>query len=349
MAKLPKIFQNRLFLLLIPITLGVLLAFIVSRFETDNWLKLEQQILGLEVETSFGEAPIYVGSLRLPNGDEYKPNALCANEHYYLLTYHDLPYVDMFSQRFEYIRRLDLSTLGDASITDIDSDDEHIYITDSRSGSIRIHNYSGELTQSIDWLPDGRTRLRPFGITLFDGVLYVSDRKLQQIMAINIMEKPSISEPGELIFSAPKSSGVNNNFFAPGFPAISPDGRLLVPTLEPPNVRAFTCSGRDMGFVINPDGNALKAPQGIAFDNIPSPGLLAKADSVFDPSGILAQGRMHIADSKSGDIHVYDPTGTLVLTYGKELIAPINLVIDNKRRIIVISDSMDPRLKIYKF
>ncbi|MCF7823144.1 MAG: hypothetical protein K9N35_03140 [Candidatus Marinimicrobia bacterium] len=332
-----------------PILVGAILAFSISIFSHDDWLTLERKIQNTHVITQFDEPPVYLGSLKLSDDKNLRPFAFCSTDQYRFLSYHNKSLVDIFDTRFKFIKRLDLSHEGKGSITGITADHDHIYMTDSQIGDLRIYDLLGTLIQRIAWLPDHVSRLRPYGITLHDGVLYVTDRKLQQVMAINIMEKPGISEPGELIFSAPDLNGSDLDFFAPGYCIISPDGRLLVSTLHPANVRVFSCNGRDMGLLVKPESNALQSPQGMAFDNIPSPKFLARADSVFDPSGIYQQGRLHIADSETGMIHVFDPSGTQILTYGEELESPINLAIDNEKRLIMITDMASTELKFYKF
>lgn len=349
MADLKPLFKNKIVRVSLPVLMGVLLAVVISIFNSDDWLKLDMQLQKMNVETKFNEAPIYVGSLDLSDENELNPYALCSTEENYFVSYLNRALVDVFDERFRYVKRLDLSHQGKGSITGIDADKEYIYVADSQTGDIRIYDYSGNLIQRLAWLPDNQTRLRPQSLALFDGVLYVTDRKLQKVMAINIMEKPGISEPGELIFSVPNKTSPELEFFAPGFCTISPDGRLLVSTVSPPNIRVFTCSGRDMGLLIEPDVNDLKSPQGMAFDEIPSPELLARNDSIFDPSGTYELGRIHIADREAGLIHIYDSFGKPVTTYGAELHSPINMVIDNKKRLIVISDMADSQLKFYKY
>ena len=88
---------------------------------------------------------------------------------------------------------------------------------------------------------------------------------------------------------------------------------------------------------------------GIAMDNMPSPALLAKKTGGFDPSGVNDQGRIHVVDAQLAKVKVFDPLGKYVLTYGQELRQPNGIAINQKKRLIFISDAKLQAIAVYKY
>ncbi len=116
-------------------------------------------------------------------------------------------------------------------------------------------------------------------------------------------------------------------------------------------VKAFTCSGRSAHLFEKDGAAALKTPMGIAQDDLPSPALLEEKTKIFTPSKNRPndQGRIHVVDAAPAAVKVFDSQGKYVLSYGTELKQPNGIAIDQKRRLIFISDTALHAIAVYKY
>ena len=94
-----------------------------------------------------------------------------------------------------------------------------------------------------------------------------------------------------------------------------------------------------------------KMPEIYAVVAAMSPALLANKAEVFTPSQnrVNDQGRIHVVDAEPAGVKVFDSLGKYVLSYGTELRQPNGIAIDQKRRLIFISDTALHAIAVYKY
>ncbi len=300
--------------------------------------------------TLFEQPPVFIGLHSIAEAGELRPFALALNEGKLLVSYLGTDRIDEFSGKLELLRTLHLLPDEQASITGLAAEGDRIYATDFKSGDLLVADYkTGKLVQSYGLLPDGKSRMKAIGVTYYKNNLYVSDVASQKMLAIGATTEKDARDEGELIVGFPNG---RPNEFELGYPTasmVTPDGRLLVSDAKSGEIKAFTCNGRS-AHLFEKEGEArLKTPMGIAMDNMPSPVLQAKKTEVFDPSGVNDQGRIHVVDAELAKVKVFDSLGKYVLTYGQELRQPNGIAVNQKRRLIFISDTKLHAIAVYKY
>jgi len=227
---------------------------------------------------------------------------------------------------------------------------DRIYATDFRSGRLLFVEYkTGKVLEAYGWLPGHRGHMRAMGVAYYKGNLYVSDVASRKMLAIGALGEKDVREEGELITGFPNGKPGEFELGYPTASMVTPDGRLLVSDAKFRDVKAFTCSGRSAHRFDNEGEAALHAPMGIAMDDLQSPRLVAEARKAFDPTRVNLQGRIHVVDAEQARVKVFDALGKYVLTYGEELRQPNGIAIDQRRRLIFISDTRLRAIAVYKY
>lgn len=301
--------------------------------------------------TQFDQPPVFIGLQAMPEPGKLKPFALALSERKLLVSYLGSDRIDEFSEKLDYLRTLHLLDKEPASITGLAVDGDRIYATDFKSGDLLFAEYkSGKLLQSYGWHPGHALRMKALGVAFYKNNLYVSDVASRQMLAIGASTEKDMREEGELITRFPNGRAAEFELGYPTWAMVTPDGRLLVSDAKSGEVKAFTCNGRS-AHLFEKGGDAdLKIPMGIAMDNLLSPEQLArKKASTFDPSGLNDQGRIHVVDVSLAKVKVFDALGKYVLSYGTELQQPNGIAIDQKRRLIFISDTALHAIAVYKY
>ena len=300
--------------------------------------------------TAFDQPPVFIGLQPVAAETALKPFALALNEGKLLVSYLSTDRVDEFSEKLEYKRTLHLLDNAPASITGLAVEGDRIYAADFNSGELLFAEYeTGKVLQTYGWLPDHKTRMKALGVAYYQNNLYVSDVASGKMLAIGALAEKDVREEGELIAGFPNG---RPGEFALGYPTasmVTPDGRLIVSDAKLRDVKAFTCSGRSAHLFDREGEAALEAPMGIAMHGLRSPELLAAAKKVFDPSGVSEQGRIHVVDAVQARVKVFNALGKYVLSYGVELVQPNGIAIDQKRRLIFISDAKLRAIALYKY
>jgi sugar lactone lactonase YvrE len=302
--------------------------------------------------TTFAQKPVFVGEQELASSDDTlaQPFGLAIFHENLLVSYVGANRIEEYSPDFSAHREFNPSPEPDASFTGLLVYRDRLYTTNYRTGELYVLNYQdGSFVTAFGTFPDGRTRMKLFGIAQAGDEVYATDSRTNTILAISTTTIPGIKEEGELITTFPSPKQENFQLSFPSFAATTPDGRLLVSDVGNKEVKVFTCSGRPIQRFETSERTRLHAPMGIAMDNVPSPQSIAAADSIFDPSGMLYQGRVHVVDSSPGRVHVYDASGRYVLTYGEELERPNGIAIDTNRRLIFIADAEKRAVLLYKY
>lgn len=299
--------------------------------------------------TSFDRRPLFVGVKQMPD-TSLRPFAVTLHEGRLLVSYLSTDRIDEFSDRLEYRRTFRLLGGEGASITGLAIEGDRMYAVDFRSGELLIADYqSGKLLHSFGYYPGRKNRMKLVSVTLSAGNVYATDVATKQVLVISPSTVPDVRDEWELILHFPRSSAKDFELEYPTCVTATPDGRLLVGDAGNKSVKAFTCNGRPAHHFEKEGEASLTAPMGIAIDNLPSPKLLAIADTVFHPSGVYEQGRIHVVDAVQARVKVFDALGSYVFSYGDELRQPNRIAIDHSRRLIFIADAWLRAIVLYKY
>ena len=300
--------------------------------------------------TEFDQAPVYIGLQPVPEPG-LRPFAMALQGSKLLVSYLGSDRIDEFSEKLEYLRTLHLLDKAPASITGLAVDGDRIFAADFTSGDLLFADYkTGKLLRAYGWHPGHTARMKALGVTFYSNTLYVSDVASRQMLAIGAQDEPKLREEGELITRFPNGRAAELELGYPTWTMVTADGRLLVSDAKSGEIKVFTCNGRS-AYLFGKEGAALRTPMGIAMDTVVSPALIKEAKEKFDPSPsrISDQGRIHVVDAAPAGVKVFDALGKYVLSYGTELKQPNGIAIDQKRRLIFISDTALHAIAVYKY
>ncbi len=338
------------FLILLAILVGVVIGILVWLISSLTVTDLIKKAGKIEA-TIFTQPPIFVGFKNIePPDTSAQVFTVTIHNDKLLVSFLNSDCIQEYSASLELIRTICLLDGESASITGIVVEGDRLYAANYRTGELHFADYTnGKLINSFGLFPDNQTSMKLFGVAYRSDAIYVSDSRTNQILAISAIEVPDLKDEGELLLNFPTAELKDFQLSFPTFLAITPDGRLLVSDVGNKEVKAFTCSGRP-AHLFEKDGEAkFAAPMGIAFDNVQSPELIALKDSIFDPSGVYEQGRIHIVDTKLANVKVFNALGKYLLTYGEELEQPNGIAIDQTRRLIFIADTKKNNVAVYKY
>lgn len=314
---------------------GLLILLIVIACENNNLPTYNTPPI---FEKEMGES--YFDSLGL------KPVRIIYYKDTLFLSYTSESRIDLFTINFEYIKTIELTDPEPVFPTNFVIADSLIVVADHTKGALIVYDRGGNFLESFGLLPDQQTRLSPFGLAFYGGVIYSGDAALRQIMAISYADAPGITEKGELILTFPQDSTKYLGF--PSALYVTYDGRLLVGDAALGKILVFTCDGRFIYDFDSLDVFKNMAPHGITIDWLIDPSL--QDTSSFDPSGIPAMGRFHITDGNNNVVHMFNPLGKYVGSYPDDnrLTKPSGIAYDTKRKLIYIADPGADRIFVYR-
>ncbi len=265
------------------------------------------------------------------------------------ISYINKPYIDVYNTDFHKLSTIHLNYPEEVYPTSFHVSDSNIFVVDHSKGAIVIYSRLGKYIKSFGVHPDGKTRLSPFALIYYGGVLYVTDIKQKAVLAISVVDAEGITETGELIQTIPIDTLNPIKFGSTVF--VTFDGRLLAGDAGSGLIKVYTCDGH---FIYNFDTipYTLKiSPQAIELDNLIDPDLKALDSNSFDPSGIRNMGRIHLVDDNNAKIHIFNPLGKYVASYPEDSILskPSGIAIDRKNRIIFVTDPKSKIIQIYKY
>jgi hypothetical protein len=346
----PLIRDRRMLFLVIPLMAGLLIAGVTYFGNRYFWGGIQERIRLAQDTTSFAQAPRYIGKVPMFDGERpLQPYAIALSGDSLFVTSLGSNWVDIYDAGFAHIGRIVLEG-SSMLLSSVMVSGDRILIADRQQQSLRTYTRSGKLVERYEWLPGGTERLGAYGLAMQGSVIYVTDVLHRQIHAISSGSVPGLVDSGELLFSAPLHRDSTVRFEYPVAAAVTADGRLLVSDISEGIVQVFACDGRYAYSIPETRQAFLAAPHSIAFDNLPNPELLARRTQEFDPSGLQLQGRIHVVDRDGHRVCVFDPTGQYVLNYGSsELTLPNGIVIDQQRRLIVLSDTRACALSIFHY
>jgi sugar lactone lactonase YvrE len=262
------------------------------------------------------------------------------------VSYNGLSRIDAYNFQLQRLSSLELKAPEQILPTAFAITDTSIIVADHGRGVVAIFDRQGHYRTSFDTLPDGTTKIQPIALVALQGVAYVADMTSRRVLAISLNDIPDITEAGELILTIPPTGSA-----ALGFPSavqVTPDGRLLIGDAARAEIAVFACEGsRIYGFESIPDLPRL-APQGFAYDRVLD--ATRQDESSFDPSGVRAQGRLHLVDGYNGKIHMFTPLGVFIGSYPPEnrLAGPTGIAADATGEHLFIADPPTRRILVYR-
>jgi hypothetical protein len=323
---------------------SAILLFVIVIFIFINGCEKDQ------LTDEYSTAPRLIDSIFITSGaDTLSPSRIMFYQDSLFVSYDNRPIIDVFNLNFEKCRTIYLSYPEDVFPTSFDISDSNIFVADYNKGAIAIYNRSGKFQNSFGLHSDGETRLSPFALRYFGGVLYVSDIIKQAVMAISVVNAGVVTEIGEHILDIP-SDTLKPVYFGSTI-YITFDGRLIAGDANTGEIKVYTCIGSYIYPFDSVETAKKIAPQAIDLDYIRDPDLKAKDSSSFDPSGIRNMGRIHVVDANNNQVHMFNPIGKYISSYpeDKSLSRPMGIAIDNRNRKIFITDSSSRTIKIFKF
>ena len=342
---------RRLIPVLLPILSGVVITAAVYFGSRYVWGDIGERLALSSDTTRFSEPPLYVGTEPLrSDGKPLRPYAIRLQHDSLYVSYLGLPRIDIYDLSLKRLKSVRLEESEGGLISSIDVYAGNIYVADLQRQEVRVHDREGRLLDAYRWLPGAKHRIVPHGLTVFRDVLYVTDIAQRQVHAISVVDKPKLTEAGELLFSAPDLNNPRFRFLFPAAAAVTPDGRLLVSDLEKGVVRVLGCDGRYAYSLPDTRSEVLRSPQAIALDNLPNPELLNRRSVEFDPSGIETQGRIHVVDREGKRVVMFDAKGAYVASYGSgRLSVPNGIAIYQDQRLIFIADTQEGALVLFRY
>lgn len=335
---------------LLPLCTALVFAVVVIMLSR-NVLSTVPEKLAMTDTTEFHQPPRLIGEIPLSEDDAaLQPYALALTDTSLLVSSIGSSDLLVLDDAFERERVITLQTPAQSLIGGLCVDANTVYVADFGAGELGLYDWQGKRIDHYSFLPEQRGRMRPYNLALHDGILYVTDPSNHAIRIITAHDRGAISERGELLISVDLgASGAAQLQFASSA-LVTPDGRLLVSDMTGAGVHAYTCNGRYAYPFAAPETHPLRAPHMMAMDNLPNPEYVARDRKIFDPSGVLCEGRIHVIDREAKDVVVYDALGKPVLRYGAgDLEIPNGIAIDHRRRAIIIADSQKGSLVIYKY
>lgn len=301
-------------------------------------------------ETGYRRSPVFVGMVDLGDHGVDQPFAVALKDQNLLVSSFNSDVVLELDSNLRYIRTVHLLEGKDASITGVAASGDRLFAVDHLGGELLIADYaSGGRVEAFGFLPDKQTRMKPFGVAAAEGQLYLSDFQTRRVHAVSHEKIEGLKDEWELIVSIPTVERDSFHLKEPTFIGLTPDGRLLISDMALGNVQAYSCNGRPAHLFEREGEAGFYGPMGIAFDNLSSPEATGLVDTIFDPSGIFEQGRIHVVDGALAHVKVFDPFGAYLLLYGKELRRPAGIAIDQKRRLIFVADQDLGGIALYKY
>jgi sugar lactone lactonase YvrE len=263
------------------------------------------------------------------------------------VSYKGIPRLDKYTLDFQRVGRVDLTDPEPVKPSAFAVSDSQIVVADHARGAVVIYDRGGRFVNSFGLLPDAQTRLLPLALSWFQGVAYVADMALKQVLAISTAADSDVSSQGELILQVPGDKG--NALGLPSAVFVTPDGRLLVGDAGEGEIRVFTCDGREIYSFDPVPGGGKIAPQGFALDTERDPSL--QVENSRDPSGVREMGRIHMVDGRGRRVHMFNPLGKYLASYPDEktLDGPSDVAIDTANHRVYVADSRAKQIHVFNY
>jgi hypothetical protein len=280
-------------------------------------------------------------------GTERQPVRLQVVGDSLFVSYNGSTVLDCFDGNLEKIASIELRAPEPILPTDFRITESQILVADHAKGVVAIFDRTGKYLDSYGRLPDDATRLMPIALTHHGSVLYVADMGIKQVLAIALASEPGVTESGEIILSIPAVGAGELGF--PSAVHVTGDGRLLVGDSGRSKIQVFTCAGRTVYSFETIPGRTRITPLGFAQDDIIDP--TAEKEGSSDPSGVRRQGRFHVADGLSGQVHLFSPLGRYLASYPEPgvLDKPSSVAVHAQSGRVFVADPPRGRILVYRY
>lgn len=262
------------------------------------------------------------------------------------VSYNGLARLDYFDLELRWLGTIELEAPEPILPTDFRVSGGRILVGDHAKGLIAVFDRGGRYVESFGTLPDGVTCLMPIALAHKGNFVYLADMGLRRILAIALETVSGSTEAGELVLSIPAETEDPLGF--PSAVHVTQDGRLLVGDSGQAKVRVFTCAGREIYSFDAVPGRTKMTPLGFAQDGVINSRI--QDGSSFDPSGVRGQGRFHVADGFSGQVHLFSPLGSYLASYPEEggIDKPSSVAVDPVGGGIYVADPPSGRILVFR-
>jgi len=256
------------------------------------------------------------------------PQALALAGDQLVVAYRRLNLVDFFDEAGQRLVFFDPFPRGEMNISSLYVDDQgQLYINDFANRTLLMFDEGRNFLQVFPrGQESGASRPQlPVSISGSDKLLVIAD------LGDNTVK--SYLPNGEYVLSlSQEASGIPESWH-PFDVALTDDGRILVSDIQGKQVLAFSCAGKfAYAFAEPEEGNGPQKPGAMAIDSL---------------------GRVHLVDSGSHQIFVYDNFGRFLFTYGRPgsigtgMRVPTAIAIDTENDLVYIADSGNRQIDVW--
>jgi DNA-binding beta-propeller fold protein YncE len=256
------------------------------------------------------------------------PQALTLAGDQLVVAYRRLNLVDFFDDSGQRLAFFDPFPKGELNIAalHVDSQDQ-LYVSDLANRTVMVFD---DKRKFLHFFPSGKEAgavrpLLPVGISGNGKLLVVAD------LGDNTVK--TYLPRGEFVQALSQDASGQQGPWHPFDVALTDDGRILVSDIQGKQILAFSCAGKFVYDFADPEtGSSPQKPGTMALDSL---------------------GRVHLVDSGSHRIFVYDNFGRFLFTYGgvgtvdKGMRVPAAIAIDTERNLVYIADSGNRQVDVW--
>ncbi len=257
------------------------------------------------------------------------PQALALDRDHLITSYRNLNMVDFFDYEGNRQGLFDPFPQGRLNIAALHADSQgRLYISDAENRTILVFDAERNF---LHFFPSEQEEqsVRP---SLPVGI--AGNGKMLMIADMGDSTVKTYLPKGEFILSLDGPQSEEQEAWHPLGVALTDDGRALVSDIQGKRVSVFSCAGKFAYFFAEPEtGDGPLMPGPMAIDSL---------------------GRVHLVDSGSHRIFVYDNFGRFLFTYGDKGAAagamrtPAGIAIDKTNNLIFIADSGNRQIDVWK-
>ncbi len=256
------------------------------------------------------------------------PQALALDGEQLVVAYRRLNLVDFFAASGERLAFFDPFPRGEMNISSLYVDDQgQLYITDFANRSLLMFDAQRNFRH---FFPSGQ------GTAAARPQLPVSLRGSDKLLVVADLGDNTVKSylpQGEYVLSLSQEASGTPEPWHPFDVALTDDGRILVSDIRGKKILAFSCAGKFAYAFADPDkGDGPQKPGSMAIDSL---------------------GRVHLVDSGSHQIFVYDNFGRFLFTYGRlgsigtGMRVPTAIAIDTEKNLVYIADSGNRQIDVW--
>lgn len=277
------------------------------------------------------DPPVELTSLQFRDGgDLLTPNMLVSEGDSLYVGFAELDRIDIYNGALQFVDHLNLTGLNDFKPNSITATDSFLIVGDSQSGGFAVCDRDGYRRALINWYPDS-TRVKVAALNAGFGMLTLADAVTGRIAQISLIDNPPFYSFLELVSTFP----VGPTPIQPALCGLTmPDSSLWIGIQGA--VLIVGKNGRVRDRLEGSRHTILQHPVDMVLQNAGS------------SSGLL---RVHVLDSESGKVFVYNTAGELTLIYPRDrkLDQPTGITCNRSRRQIYIGEAATSQLTVFGY